>query len=164
MVATPLGVTDRYVAPETTKTYWLDTAANYLLPTREELDAGIDLTAEVSTATGWELAADNVAVPDGGTLFTAQVPGRINPGDAAISMYASRDTNDVRDLIARGDEGIVVQLHGGDVPGQKMDVWPVRVRSVSAPIDYAASAAAMINYLFAIRRPPAENVIIPAVV
>lgn len=162
MPATPLTVTDRYVAPETTVTYWVDTMANYLSPTRAELNAGTDLTAEVATATGWELAADNVAVPDGGSLFTSQVPGRINPGDAAIAFYASRDTIDVRDLIARGDTGFVVHMHGGDVAGQKMDVWKVRVRSVSAPIDYAASAAAMINILFAITAVPAENVAIPA--
>jgi hypothetical protein len=162
MVATPLGATDRYVAPETTKTYLVDTLANYTSPLRAELDAGIDLTAEIATATGWELTADNVAVPDGGSLFTSQVPGRINPGDAAIAFYASRDTADVRDVIERGDEKYVIHLHGGDVEGQKMDIWPVRVRSVSAPIDYAASSAAMINILFAITGVPAENVAIPA--
>ena len=40
MPATPLTVTDRYVAPETTVTYWVDTMANYLSPTRAELNAG----------------------------------------------------------------------------------------------------------------------------
>jgi len=162
MPATPLTVTDRYVAPETTVTYWVDTMSDYTSPTRSELNAGTDLTAEIVAATGWELAADNVATPDGGSLFTSQIPGRINPGDATISFYASRDTVDVRDLIARGDTGYVVHLHGGDVSGQKMDVWKVRVRSVSAPIDYAASNAAMITILFSITAVPAENVAIPA--
>lgn len=162
MVATPLAVTDRYVAPETTRTYLVDSIASIDAPTRLELDAGTDLTAEIATATGWATAAANVAVPDGGTLFTSNIPGRITPEDASIAFYASKDTNDIRDVIARGDETHIVILHGGDVAGQKMDVWPVRVRSVSKPIDYAASGAAMVNVQFSNTREPAEDVAIPA--
>lgn len=162
MVATPLAVTDRYVAPETTKTYWVDTIASKSAPTRVELDAGTDLTAEVATATGWATAAANVPVPDGGTLFTSNIPGRRTPEDATIAFYASRDTADVRDLLDDGDTGFIVHLHGGDVAGQKMDVWPVAVRSVSAPIDYSASGSAMVNVLFSNTSEPAKNVLIPA--
>lgn len=162
MVATPLGATDRYVAPETTKTYLVDSIASLSAPTRQELDAGTDLTAEIATATGWATAAANVPVPDGGSLFTSNIPGRVNPEDATIAFYASADTNDIRDVLARGDETHIVFLHGGDVAGQKMDVWPVRVRSVSKPIDYAASGAAMVNVQFSNTREPAEDVEIPA--
>ncbi len=162
MVATPLAVTDRYVAPETTKTYMVDSILNIQSPTRLELDAGTDLTAEVAAATGWATAAANVDVPDGGTLFTSNIPGRVAPEDATIAFYASRDTADIRDVLARGDITHIVILHGGDVAGQKMDVWPVRVRSVSKPIDYAASGASMVNVGFSNTREPAEDVLIPA--
>lgn len=162
MVATPLAVTDRYVAPETTKTYLVDSIANIESPTRAELDAGTDLTAEIATATGWATAAANVPVPDGGTLFTSNIPGRVTPEDATIAFYASSDTNDIRSVLARGDNTHIVILHGGDVAGQLMDVWPVRVRSVSKPIDYAASGAAMVNVGFSNTREPAEDVLIPA--
>lgn len=162
MVATPLGTTDRYVAPETTKTYLVDSIANIQSPTRPELDAGTDATAEIATATGWATAAANVAVPDGGTLFTSNIPGRVTPEDATIAFYASSDTNDIRDVLARGDQTHIVILHGGDVAGQKMDVWPVRVRSVSKPIDYAGSGASMINIQFSNISEPAEDVLIPA--
>jgi hypothetical protein len=43
-----------------------------------------------------------------------------------------------------------------------MTVWPVRVRSVSAPVDYAASNASMIVVQFTVTSAPAENVAIPA--
>lgn len=162
MVATPLAVTDRYVAPETTKTYLVDSIASISAPTRVELDAGTDLTAEIATATGWATAAANVAVPDGGTLFTAQIPGRVTPEDATIAFYASLDTQDVRTVIARGDTTHIVLLYGGDVEGQHMDVWPVKVRSVSKPIDYAASGAMMVNIQFSPTAEPAEDVLIPA--
>lgn len=162
MAATPLTTSERYVAPEITKVYWVDTIANKNAPTRLELDAGTDLTGEVSEATGFELSAENVATPDGGSLFTSQVQGRINPPDTSVVCYASSDTVDVRDLLSRGDAGFIVILHGGDVATQKMTVWPVRVRSVSAPVDYAASNASMIVVQFTVTSAPAENVAIPA--
>lgn len=162
MPATPLTASTRYIAPETTKIYWVDTIASKASPTRVELDAGTDITGEVADAAGWELAADNVATPDGGSKFTSQVSGRITPPDTSVACYASSDTIDIRDLLARDDAGFIVILHGGDVAGQKMTVWPVRVRSVSAPVDYAASNASMVNVQFSITSEPAENVAIPA--
>jgi hypothetical protein len=161
-MVTTLNPTDRYVAPETAKHYWVVSITDYTAPLYAELDAGIDLTSEVSTAEGFEVAADNVAVPDGGTLFTGQIPGRINPGDASIAFYASRDTDDVRTVIERKDSGFVVVFHGGNIAGQLMDIFPVRVRSVSKPIDYPASNATMVTVQFSITREPAENVTIPA--
>lgn len=162
MPATPLTTSTRYIAPETTKIYWVDSIANKNSPTRVELNAGTDLTGEVSDATGWELAADNVATPDGGNKFTSQIDGRISPPDTAIVCYASSNTIDIRDLLSRGDAGFIVILHGGDVAARKMTVWPVRVRSVSAPVDFPASNASMINVQFSITSVPAENVAIPA--
>jgi len=162
MPATPLTTSERFVAPETTKVYWVDTIVTKASPTRAELNAGTDLTAEVSEATGFELSAENVATPDGGSLFTSQVQGRINPPDTSVACYASSDTIDVRDLLSRGDAGFIVILHGGDVAGQKMTVWPVRVRSVSAPVDFAASNASMVVVQFTVTSAPAENVAIPA--
>jgi hypothetical protein len=161
-MVTTLNTTDRYVAPETAKHYWVVSMTDYTAPLFAELDAGVDITSEVSTAEGFEVAADNVAVPDGGTLYTAQIPGRINPGDASIAFYASRDTDDVRTVIERGDAAYVVVFHGGNIPGQLMDVFPVRVRSVSKPIDYTGSNATMVTIQFSITRVPAENVTIPA--
>jgi len=162
MPATPLTASTRYIAPEITKIYWVDTIASKASPTRVELDAGTDVTGEVSDAAGWELAADNVATPDGGSKFVSQVSGRINPPDTSLACYASEDTIDIRDLLARGDTGFIVILHGGDVAGQKMTVWPVRVRSVSAPVDFPASNASMVNVQFSVTSAPAENVAIPA--
>jgi hypothetical protein len=162
MVAPALTASTRFIAPETTKIYWVDTIANKNSPTRAELNAGTDVTGEVSDAAGWELAADNVATPDGGSKFTSQVSGRINPPDTSLACYASSDTLDIRDLLARDDAGFIVILHGGDITAQKMTVWPVRVRSVSAPVDFPASAASMINVQFSITSVPAENVAIPA--
>jgi hypothetical protein len=68
-------------------------------PTRRELDAGIDLTDAIAH---WQQADDH---------FTLEV-------------YQS-DAREVRELFPRGTAGHLVLLPVGDLPGARMDTWPV---------------------------------------
>lgn len=163
MAPEPLTPTQRYIAPEVTTTYWLTTVADLQQPTREEIDAGtsIDLTPEVAAMTGWEISADRVAVPDLGTRKTGRISGRINPGDAQISFYASEDTDDVRQAIKRGDRGVILILDGGDVAGQSMRPFRVEVSSVTPTTDVAGSEGARVVIDFSIND-WAEDVVVPS--
>ncbi len=161
MAPTPLNPTSRYIAPEVTKTYWVPTVATLASPTRVELDAGTDLSAEVAAMTGWEISADRVAVPDLGTKFVGRISGRVNPGDAQIVFYASQDTQDVRDLLARGDKGNVFIADGGDVTGQKARLFAVEVSAVTPTTDVAGTEGARIMVDFSITAVD-EEVTIPA--
>src|SRR5690554_291076 len=160
-MTTPLTATERYIAPEVTKVYWVPTVADITAPERTELDAGTDLTPEIAAMSGWEVAADRVAVPDLGTRFTGRISGRVNPGDAQITFYASQDTADVRDVLARGDKGFVYIADGGDVPTQKARVFAVEVSAVTPTVDVAGTEAARIMVDFSITA-VAEQVEIPA--
>ena len=160
-MTTPLTATERYISPEVTKVYWVETIADITSPQRAELDAGTDLTNEIASMTGWEVAADRVAVPDLGTRFTGRISGRVNPGDAQITFYASQDTADVRDVLARGDKGFVYIADGGDVPTQKARVFAVEVSAVTPTVDVAGTEAARIMVDFSITA-VAEQVTIPA--
>lgn len=161
MAPTPLNPTDRYIHPETIKCYWVAAIANTSAPSRAELNAGTDLTAEVADAAGWEVSAERQAVPDAGTQFTARISGRINPGDSQITFWADKQTNDIRDLLSRGDVGHIVWLWGGDVAGQKMDVFPVEVSAIGKPVQIGGEPA-RIMVDFSVRKLPAEDVTIPA--
>jgi hypothetical protein len=160
-MTTPLTATERYISPEVTKVYWVPTIADITAPQRAELDAGTDLTPEIAAMTGWEVAADRVAVPDLGTRFTGRISGRVNPGDAQITFYASQDTADVRDVLARGDKGFIYIADGGDVPTQKARVFAVEVSAVTPTVDVAGTEAARIMVDFSITA-AAEQVEIPA--
>jgi hypothetical protein len=103
------------------------TIANYAAPTRAELNAGTDLSAEIDTMTGWSLQGSTLDTPDMGTTFTSQVPGRLSSPQNDIEFYLSQNDNDVRSLLTRSTNGYIVILWAGDVSGQKMDVFPVRV-------------------------------------
>jgi hypothetical protein len=161
MAPTPLSTTDRYISPEVAKTYFVPTIADLTAPTRLEIDAGTDLTAEIAAMTGWEVSADRVAVPDLGTRFTGRISGRVNPGDAQIVFYASQDTADVRDLLARGDAGHIWIGDGGDVPTQKARVFEVDVSAVTPTIDVGGTEGARVMVDFSTKR-VAEETTIPA--
>lgn len=150
MAPQPLPGSLRYISPEVTKVYWLTAVAVLESPDRDELDAetSVDLSGEIAAMTGWEVAGDRVAVPDLGTKKTGRISGRVNPGDAQISFYASQDTADVRDVKQRGDRGFIFIADGGDVEGQKARMFAVEVTAVTPTVGVAGTEGerVMIDY------------------
>lgn len=161
MPAPPLNPTKRYLPPGIRHLYWVSTMANYLLPTRAELNAGIDLTYEIPDGgvTGWSLAGSTVDAPDLGSKFTSQVPGRLTSASNSIDSYLDQGSNDIRTLLPRDTTGFIVCLWDGDVPGQLMDVFPVRV--VTQAVDPNTVDVGKVTIQFAVTKVPATNVRIP---
>src|SRR5215469_12591820 len=110
MAAPPLNPTSRYLPVGQRKFYWVPTIANYLSPTRSELNAGTDLSAEMSASTGWSLQGSVVDTPDMGTTFTSQVPGRRTSPTNDITFYLDTGSNDVRSLLPAATKGFIVVL------------------------------------------------------
>lgn len=161
-MATPqITQSTRYFDVGTTKIYFLPAIANVEAPTRVEMDAGTDLSREVAEVDGWSVTSQQIQVPDFATRFTAQIAGRIEASDSSLTFYSSSNSVDVRDLLPRDTDGFILWLDGGDVPTQKMDVYPVTVTSVSK-MRSAGSEAARIQVSFSITREPSEDVTIPA--
>jgi hypothetical protein len=159
MVATPITATSRYIPPGTTHYYWVATIANYLSPTRAELNAGSDLTGEVQAVSGFATNSDQQDTPDLGSRFVSKIPGRITADDSSITLYSSSNSSDARTLMPRDTAGYIVILPEGDVTGQKMDVFPVKVTGVPKSRDVENPAT--MTFQYAITKIPAENVTIP---
>ncbi|MFE2469708.1 phage tail tube protein [Streptomyces mirabilis] len=159
MVATPIAATSRYIPPGTTHYYWVPTISNYLSPTRSELNAGTDLTGEIAAVSGFATSSDQQDTPDLGTRFVSKIPGRITADDSSITMYLSSTSSDVRTLLPRDTSGYVVILPEGDISGQKMDIFPVKVTGQPKARD--VENPAQITIQFSITKIPAENVTIP---
>jgi hypothetical protein len=159
MPPTPLTATVRYVPPGTRKVYWITTIANYLSPSRGELNAGIDLTAEIAAINGFTVESGTSDTPDLATRFTAKIPGRITAADSSLSFYASTTSSDVRTVLPRDTAGFAVFLWEGDVTGQRMDVFPAKVTAES--VDGNMEDPQQVNIGFAITKIPALNVVIP---
>jgi hypothetical protein len=161
MAPTPLTATVRYIPPGTRKVYWLTTIASYTTAiTRAEINAGIDLTNEIASMSGFTVNSASTDTPDLSTRFTAKIPGRITADDSSISFYASSTSADVRTVLPRDTAGFVVILPEGDVPTQKMDCFPAKVSSTA--VDTAMEDPAQVNVQFTVTRIPALNLVIPA--
>jgi hypothetical protein len=159
MVATPIAATSRYIPPGTTRYYWVASISNYLSPTRSELNAGSDLTAEVQAVSGFATNSDQQDTPDLGSRFVSKIPGRITADDSSITLYASSNSSDARTLMPRDSAGYIVIFPEGDVTSQKMDVFPVKVTGVPKSRDVENPAS--MTFQYAITKIPAENVTIP---
>jgi hypothetical protein len=159
MPPTPLATTVRYFPPGIRKTYWVQTIGNYNAPTRAEINAGIDLSAQVQAINGWSVTSNAVDTPDMGSRFVSQVPGRLTSATNEITCYTSQTSYDARDLLLRDLNGNILQLWEGDVTGQKMDVFPVRVMSQAMDSNIENPGACV--FAFAVTQLPAIHVAIP---
>ena len=162
MAATPLPVAKRFFQPGVSKVYYVPTSANYKAMTMAELDAGTDLTSELSDAAGWNATSNNVDAPDFDSKFTSKVSGLITADDSSLTFYGSSDGTDVRTVLPRDTVGYIVWMDGGrSGTGNKMDVYPVTVSSLSKQRTNSDVFKIMVN--FAITQEPAENLAIPTV-
>ena len=78
----------------------------------------------------------------------------------SIDSYLDQGSNDIRTLLPRDTNCYVVWFWEGDVPGRKMDIFPVRV--LTQAVDTNTEDPAKVSIEFAITRIPAINVAIPA--
>lgn len=159
MPPVPLTPTVRYFPPGTRKVYWVPVIGNYLAPLRSEMNAGVDVSGEISAMTGWSLSAASVDTPDMGVRFTSQVPGRLTSATNDLECYISQTSNDARGLWTLNLNGFMVLLWEGDVVGQFMDVFPVRV--MSAAMDTTVDDPGKCTFSFAVTKQPAIRVAIP---
>jgi hypothetical protein len=149
----------RYIPPGTRKIYWVASIATYTSPTRGELNAGIDLSNEVSAINGFTVVSDTVATPDLSSRFESKIPGKITADNSQLSFYASNTSSDVRTVLPRDTAGYIVFLWEGDITGQKMDVFPVKV--TSSALDGNMENPEQVNVDFSVTKVPAQNVTIP---
>lgn len=153
----------RYFQPEVSRVHFLPTiAAATLIPTRAEITAGTNITGEIADLSGWQVRGDMIPTPDLASRFVSQIGGRTKAESSSITFYADKTANDVRTVMPRGQVGYIVFMDGGDVATTgKMDVYPVEVTAVGKARS-TGDQAMQISIDYAITRPPAEDVAIPA--
>lgn len=161
MPATPIPSSERFFQPEISKVIFVPTIASTSLAyTRNEVNAGDDLTGEIADLSGWEVSANFIATPDMGKRYTGKIGGRITTPDSSLTMYADKAGDDVRAILPRGTKGFVVFMDGGDVAGQPSDVFAVEVAAVGKPRSTGDNAF-QLTVQFSISA-AAEDVAIPA--
>jgi hypothetical protein len=162
MPAPAITAATRFSSRGFTKIYWLTATANYLSPSRAELNAGTDLSPQIMDGSGWTVSSEQIDAPDMATRFTSKIPGSIAAEDSSLTMYASKNGVDARSLMPQDTAGYIALLYGGDVAGYKMDVWPVTVASVAKAISFQGDAPDTLVITYSPSAVPAQNVAVPA--
>jgi hypothetical protein len=139
-----LTATVPYTKFSTTKYLYVPTIAVQAAPTLAEINAGKDVTLQLTAVAGFDTTTASLDLPRGGTTFTGNLPGRKTANDSSMTFILSTagPTVDVRSVILEAALAFVVICNEGIVTGGFMDVWPVRVGSVSTLQDLEAIAMA----------------------
>lgn len=162
MTAPSIVASNRYTSRGTTRWYWVPTIATQSAPSRAELTAGTNLTPQVMDRSGWSVATADIETPDGASRYTSTIPGNITAEESSLTFYMDREGVDARTLMPRDQAGFIVILDGGDISGNRMDVYPVRVASHSKNREVQGSAADTLVIRYSITSEPSVDVAIPA--
>lgn len=160
--ATPLNPTSRYIPVSRRQVLWVPTIANKNAPLLTELNAGTDVTAEIPQdgINGFTVTSDAVEAGDYANRFVSKVPGLINADDSSLDFYNDLGYDDANTVFTQDDDGFVVIARSGfNTTGAKMDVWPVRVASVSN--GNSGTDPAKLTVAFTVTSTPAVNVAVP---
>lgn len=158
-----LTASTRFTDNATTVVYYLPSiAATTLVPTRAEMNAGTNISVELNDLDGWSLEAELIDTQALSESFQSKIPGSLSAPDSSLTFYTSKTGVDIRTLLPRGTTGYVMFCDGGDVAGQKAEVYPVTVTSVGLMRNITGTEASKTKIGFAITRPPAQGVTIPA--
>lgn len=163
MVATPINPSVRYSAlGDLTVLFVPVIAASTLIPTRAEIDAGTDLSAELmEPPTGFRYVAGDIEMP-GLQRVTGTLAGRITFEESSMMLYADRGGDDVSDVMPADTTGYILLMDTGDTPTELMDVWQVKVKTCSRQRSTDTATMWMVQFAFPSGRLPAEKVVIPA--
>lgn len=162
MSAPEITASTRYFLTGTTKVLFLPVVASMTTgPTRANINAGLDISEEIASISGWNISSSSVATPDLGKRFTPQVNGRLTAADSGLTCWADKTGQDIRQEVALDQEVFVVFLDGGDVPGSPMDVYKSVVSSVGKLREI--EGAGRVDVKFSIRD-YVEDLLVPAAV
>ena len=154
----------RYANFDLTLIHFLPTIASTTgAATRAEITAGTNLTGEISDVSGFTVTGSDLDTPDLLSEFISKIPGRTSSEDSSLTFYADELGTDARSVLPYKTAGYIVIMHGGDVPTKKMDVYPVRVRSLGVPVS-VGDTVATVMVGFSITREPMLGATIPAAV
>jgi len=160
----------RYFDVAITRVYYLPViAASTLVPTRTEMNNGINLTPELNDLSGWVVDAEFFDTQNINTPFRTKAPGVLSTPDSTLTFYTSKTGVDVRASLPPGTTGYIMFLDGGDVAANRAEVYPVTVAAVNVLRSSGntiggtgTNGPARVTIKFAITAAPNQNVTVPA--
>lgn len=150
----------RYFRRGVSKFRFLPAVANLDAPTAPEFTAGVDLSPQVATVTGFDYANTPIDTPDFATTFTPQIGGEDKAAQSSLGIYDDDASVTIRTALAKGTAGFMVLEPYGHVSTKRCEVWPSTVISIS-DVYNTSNAAATFNVMFSITARPHQAAVLP---
>lgn len=112
----------RWFPRRPTRIYWVPKVADYRAPSREELDAGFDLTSEITKPVDW-------LPPYGLRARLAKMmrkPRIVQEADSTLEFYSA----EILEYLPRDITGHLATFQNGDYPKRRMSIFPAAVANV----------------------------------
>lgn len=124
-------------------------------PTTAEMTAGVNLTAQCATISGFTYANQPISVPDFSSAFENKIPGKDAAEDSSMEFYEDNVSNPIKTALAKGAVGWVVFNPYLLIT----EVFPVIVAS-NARMYSADNVAAMYKVMFTVTGAPVSGAIV----
>jgi hypothetical protein len=160
MPATVLAAYTPYYVKGNLTWVFTPTVASVTAVTRAEINAGTNISKQVTAWSGWSVSSQFKPIPNVNDRFTPKIPGSIESEDSSLTCYLAAAGVDVRQLLPQDTTGFILRFHATDLVGRKMDCFPVTVGSASMPFEDDDAVKVILS--FAITALPGTNVTIPA--
>lgn len=148
------------------KFYFVPTIADPSAPTVAEISAGTEIGQEVAEISGFSFSSNPIDTPDFESRFVKKAPGEDTAEDSSMTLYDDPDTVDIRDTLAKDEEGYIVIFALGiagasPAAGDDAEVWPVQVASNTREYT-AGNEVARYMVQFTITDVPEQNAVVAA--
>jgi hypothetical protein len=130
-------------------------------PTRGEITAGLDITAQVADIAGFNLSNAPIETPDLATTFNSQIKGPDTTDASTITFYDDDASSTIRTTMAKDVAGVLLMFPYGDVATKRVEKWQVSSTGVNDEWSLDATAARFVIG-YAILAVPFQNGVTPA--
>jgi hypothetical protein len=143
--------------------------ANPGAPTRLEINAGVDVTAQIADWAGFTVTTELIDVPNVGNKYVPRIGGRVTAEDSSITFHLSETGADIRAHLNADESGVggppatrgwYLLADAGDVAGRLADLYPFEVTGMGKI--RALDSNLRITVSLAFRSRPYENIALPA--
>ncbi|WP_256789810.1 hypothetical protein [Frankia sp. AvcI1] len=145
-----------------TNWYFVPAISNPAAPTAAEINAGINLSKNISDISGFKFENKPIETPDLSTAFVSTVDGEDSAADCALKLYDDTASQTIRTALAKGTNGFMVISPYAKTASSKCRVWPVRSTGDNDEYEMDAKQAARYEVMFAVPDRPTLGAVFPS--
>ncbi|MEV1295779.1 hypothetical protein [Pseudonocardia sp. NPDC049635] len=145
-LAAPAYYTSRGIA----KITWVETFANFKVPTLVELDAATDLSPAVGASDGWDQESETLTATPLNDRRDKQIAGAISYSDSTLELYASLEDEAALELMPQDEYGFIARYPKGFGTAKPLEIFRVRVAVATRLMSVDGSEVDRVRFQYSI--------------